>query len=60
MKHMSFTCNITVVVLMLLSAAAISAQQGEYITLEAENIKSFRENHSEYMPRALLMCTAAS
>ncbi|MFW2439219.1 MAG: hypothetical protein ACN4GR_07595 [Arenicellales bacterium] len=42
MNHMKLIPNIFIAVLMLLSAPAYTAQQGEYNTLETENQKSFK------------------
>ncbi|MDB4303353.1 dienelactone hydrolase family protein [Desulfosarcina sp.] len=42
MNHMKLIPNIFIAVLMLLSAPAYTAQQGEYITLETEHQKSFK------------------
>ena len=42
MNHMKVIPNIFIAVLMLLSAPAYTAQQGEYITLETEKQKTFK------------------
>ena len=42
MNHMKLIPNIFIAVLMLLSAPAYTAQLGEYISLETENLKTFK------------------